>query len=55
MVSHDLLRLTVTNQTAFDQRDSSSTFKFERPMDRRYQKLVSKLETPDTITFTEVS
>ena len=30
MVSHDLLRLTVTNQIAFDQRDSSSILNFER-------------------------
>ena len=52
MVSHDLLRLTVTNQIAFDQRDSSLILKFECVMDRRYQALVSKLETPDTITFT---
>ena len=51
MVSHDLLRLTVTNQIPFDQRDSSSILKLERAMDRRYQVLVSKLETPGTTTF----
>ena len=32
MGSHDLLRLTVTNQIAFDQRDSSSILKFARLM-----------------------
>ena len=35
MVSHDLPRLTVTNQIAFDQRDLYSTPEFERTMDRR--------------------
>ena len=55
MVSHYLLYLTVTNQIAFYQQDSSSILKFERAMDRRYQALVSKLETPDTITFTQLS
>ena len=52
MVSHDLLRSTVTNQIAFDQRELHSTLEFERAMDRRCQALVSKLETLDTITFT---
>ena len=36
MVSHDLLRSTVANQIAFDQRDSKSIFNFERAMDRCY-------------------
>ena len=45
MVSHYLLRSTVANQITFDQRDSTSILKFERPMDRCYQALVSKLET----------
>ena len=52
MVSNDLLRLMVPNKIAFDQWDSISILKFERAMDRRYQALVSKLETPDTISFT---
>ena len=52
MVSHDLLRLTVTNEIALDQRDSSLILKFERTMDRHYHALVSKLETSDTITST---
>ena len=52
MVSHDLPRSTVTNQIAFDQRDLYSTPEFERTMNRRYQALVSKLETSETITFT---
>ena len=34
MVSHDLLRSTVTNQIAFDQRNSKSISNFERAMDR---------------------
>ena len=55
MVSHDLLRLMVTNQTEFDPRDSSSILKFERAIDRRYRALVFKLETPDTVTFTYTS
>ena len=50
MVPHDLPRST--NQIAFDQQDWHLTPEFERSMDRRYQKLVSKLETLDTITFT---
>ena len=33
MVSHDLLRSTVTNQIAFDQRDSKSISNFERAID----------------------
>ena len=40
MVSHDLLRSTVTNQIAFDQQDLNSTREFERAMDRRCQGLV---------------
>ena len=52
MVSHDLPRLTVTNQIAFDQWDLYLTPEFERTMDRHCQVLVSKLETLDTITFT---
>ena len=35
MVSHDLLRSTVTNQITFDQRDSNSIPDFERAMDLR--------------------
>ena len=52
-----LLRLTVTNQIAFDQRDTKSIFNLERAMDRCCQALVShfffvfKLETLDTISF----
>ena len=45
MVSHDLPCSTVTNQIAFDQRDSNMIPEFERTMDRRCQALVSKLET----------
>ena len=51
MVSHDLLLSVVTNQTAFDQKDSNLNHEFERAMERRCQALVSKLETLDTITF----
>ena len=58
MVSHDLLRSTVSNQIVFDQRDSKSISYFERAMDRccqalvsRFFFLVSKLETLDTISF----
>ena len=47
MVSHDLQRSTVTKKIAFDQRGLDSTPEFERTMDRRYQALVSKLETLD--------
>ena len=42
MISHDLLRSTVTNQIAFDQRDSKSGSNFERPMDRFCKALVSR-------------
>ena len=52
MVSHDLLRSKVTNQIAFDQQDSKSFSIFERTIDRCCQKLVSKLETSEPITFT---
>ena len=52
MVSHDLLRSTVSNLITFDQRDSKSIPTFERAMDRCCQALVSKLETLDTITVT---
>ena len=52
MVSHDLVCPTVTNQIAFDQRDSNLIPKFERMMGRGSQVLVSELETVDTITFT---
>ena len=45
VVLHDLPLSTVTNQLGFDQRDSNSSHKFERAMDRRCQMLVSKLET----------
>ena len=41
MVSHDLLRSTVTNQIAFDQRDSKTIFDFERSIDRCCQALES--------------
>ena len=58
MVSHDLLRSTVTNQIAFDQRDSKSISNFERSMEFLLLStclvfffLVSKLETLDTISF----
>ena len=43
MVSHDLLRSTVTNQIAFDQRDSKSISNFEGAMDRCWQALVSRV------------
>ena len=52
MVSHNLLRLTLTNQIEFDQQDSKSILKFEILVDRFCQALVSKLETLDTISFT---
>ena len=42
MVSHDLLRLTASNQIAFDQGDSKSISNFERAMDRCCQALVSR-------------
>ena len=51
MVSHDLPRSTVTNQSTFDQQDSNSIPNFERAMDRRCQALVSISETLDTITI----
>ena len=51
MVSHDLSRLTVTNQMTFDRRDLHSAPEFERAMDRRYQALVPGFQL-DTITFT---
>ena len=41
MVSHDLLRSTVTKQTAFDQRDSKSISNFERTIDRCCQAMFS--------------
>ena len=44
MVSHDLLRLTVTNQMAFDRR-YWNMFNSERTMGHCCQVLVSKLET----------
>ena len=49
MVSHDLLRSTVTNQITFDQN-------FELAMDRCCQALISKLamETLDTISFNKL-
>ena len=50
MVSHDLLRLTVTNQIAFDQRGSNMVPKFECSMDC-CQALVSKLETLGTVYY----
>ena len=49
MVSHELLRLTVNNQIAFDQRVSTS---IPKPDGLLLPELVSKLETLDTITFT---
>ena len=52
MVSYDLLRSAVTNQTTFDQQDSNLVPHFERAIDRHCQALVSNLETLDTITFT---
>ena len=45
MVSHDLPCSIVTNQIAFDQRDSNTIPEFECTIDRRCQALVSKLET----------
>ena len=45
MVSHDLPRLKITNQIAFDQQDLHSTPEFESAIDHRCQVLVSKLET----------
>ena len=45
IVSHDLLRSTVTNQIAFYQGDSKSVSIFECTMDCCCQALVSKLET----------
>ena len=51
MVSHDLLRSTVTNQITLDQRDSNMFPRFERTMNHCCQALVSKLETLDAITF----
>ena len=45
MVSHDLLCSTVTDQTAFDQRDSKWVFRFECATNRCCQALVSRLET----------
>ena len=56
MVSHGL-RSTVTNQIAFDQRDSKAISQFERTMDPCCQALVSrfflvfKLVTLDIISF----
>ena len=52
IVSHDLLCSTVTNQIAFDRRDSSMFPKFERTIHSCCQAMVSKLETVDAITFT---
>ena len=52
MVSHDLLRLTVTNQTAFDRQDSNM---FPNPNGRLAvvaKCWFPKLETPNAITFT---
>ena len=54
MVSHDLRRSTETKPIVFDQRGLHSAPEFERAMDRRCQALVSKLETLDTITFTQL-
>ena len=54
MVSHGLPCSTVTNQTALDQQDLYSTPEFQRAMERRCQALISKLETLDTITFTQL-
>ena len=42
MVSHDLLRSTVTYKIALDQRDSKSISNFERTMNRCCQALVSR-------------
>ena len=39
MVSHDLPCSTVTNQIAFDQRDTDTILEFERAMDRPCLKL----------------
>ena len=44
MVSHDFPCSTVTNQIAFDQRDSNTIPEFERAVDCRCQVLVSKLQ-----------
>ena len=55
IISHDLLCLTVTNQIALEQRDSNLIPKFESTMDRCCQVLVLKLETLDTITFTQLT
>ena len=54
MVSDDLPRSTVANQTAFDQPDLHSTPEIERAMDLRCQALVSKSETLHTITFAQL-
>ena len=41
MVSHDLPRLIVTNQIAFDQRDLHSASEFERVVDFRCRTLAN--------------
>ena len=46
MVSHDLPHSRVTNQIAFDQQDLYSSPEFERAMDRRWQVLDWKPQTP---------
>ena len=51
MVSHDLLRSTVTNQIAFDRQGSNIFRRFERTIDCCCQALVSKVETLDALTF----
>ena len=51
MVSHDLQRSTVTNQTALDRPDLQSAPEFKRTEDCRCQELASKLETLHTTTF----
>ena len=51
MVSHDLVCSTVTDQIAFDKRDSKFIPKFERMMDGCCQVLVFKLKTLDAITM----
>ena len=52
MVSHDLQRSTVTNQTALNQRHMHWIPEFECTMELPCQALVSRLETSDIITFT---
>ena len=58
-VDYDHFTLVQFNKTevshAFDQWGLHSTPEIESTMDHCYQALVSKLETLDTITFTQLS